>query len=200
MKDSWNERFKPDEFQYGIEPNDYFKEKINALPVGRILIPAAGEGRDAIYAAKLGWEVYAFDSSERGREKAIKLANTEKVLIHYHCEDAMNIKFPLESFDAVALSYFHLPEDLRFPFHLQCIKWLKPNGHIILEAFNKKQLTYTSGGPKHIDWLFNKKLLESDFDGLEIIENKEIQRKLNEGPLHQGLAEVVQFNAFKKST
>lgn len=116
MKDSWNERFNQVEFQYGIEPNDYFKEKIGVLPAGRILIPAAGEGRDAIYAAKRGWEVYAFDQSERARDKAIKFAKQEKVLIHFSCEDAMKIKFPLESFDAIVLSYFHLPEDLRSSF------------------------------------------------------------------------------------
>jgi len=52
MKAMWNERYQADEYQYGIHPNDFIKEQISALPAGRILFPGAGEGRDAVYAAK----------------------------------------------------------------------------------------------------------------------------------------------------
>ncbi|MHA8067008.1 class I SAM-dependent methyltransferase [Aquirufa sp. ROCK2-A2] len=197
MIDSWNDRYKQDAFQYGTEPNDYFKAQIDQLPVGRILIPAAGEGRDAVYAAKLGWEVYAFDSSERGRDKAIQLAKNEKVSIYYTVEDALKIRYPLESFDAIAFIYFHLPPEIRCVFHQISTKWLKNNGVVILEGFNYRQLALSSGGPKNKDWLFDSVILRNDFDPLLILENTEKQRILNEGPLHQGIAEVIQFKATK---
>jgi hypothetical protein len=44
------------------------------MPAGRILFPAEDEGRNAVYAASLGWEVHAFDISERAKDKAEKLA------------------------------------------------------------------------------------------------------------------------------
>jgi SAM-dependent methyltransferase len=197
MINTWNDRYEQETFQYGTEPNDYFKSQIDQLPVGRILIPAAGEGRDAVYAAKLGWEVYAFDSSERGRDKALQLAKKEKVSIYYICEDALKIKFPLESFDVIAFTYFHLPPESRNVFHQKSIKWLKNNGLIILEGFNQNQLGLSSGGPKNKDWLFDKMTLSDDFKELVILENAEKQRVLNEGPLHQGVAEVIQFKAQK---
>jgi SAM-dependent methyltransferase len=197
MIDIWNDRYKQEVFQYGTLPNDYFKAHIDPLPVGRILIPAAGEGRDAVYAAKLGWEVYAFDSSERGREKALQLAKKEKVSIYYICEDALKIKFPLESFDVIAFTYFHLPPESRNVFHQKSIKWLKNNGLIILEGFNQNQLGLSSGGPKNKDWLFDEWMLKEDFKDLSILEISEKQRILNEGPLHQGVAEVIQFKAQK---
>lgn len=40
-------------------------------------------------------------------------------------------------------------------------------------------------------------MLASDFRSLAIQVNQEIQRTLNEGPLHQGLAEVIQFKGIK---
>jgi SAM-dependent methyltransferase len=199
MKAIWNERYQPEEFQYGMNPNDFFAEQIKDLPLGRILIPAAGEGRDAIYAAKLGWDVYAFDLSEQGEVKALKFARKENVPIHYVCADALQIQFPLESFDVIMSTYFHTPPEVRPVIHAQYIKWLKPGGTLLLEGFNKRQLAFTSGGPKNADWLFETETLALDFKSMDIKLNQEIKRTLNEGPLHQGLAEVIQLIALKNS-
>lgn len=59
--DRWNERYSKEEFAYGEEPNQYLKEQLEKLDVGKILFPAEGEGRNGVYAAKLGWNVFAFD-------------------------------------------------------------------------------------------------------------------------------------------
>ena len=72
--DFWNERFGKEEFIYGTEPNQFFKEQLQNLEIGTLLLPAEGEGRNAVYAATQGWEVSAFDISEQGRVKAIFLA------------------------------------------------------------------------------------------------------------------------------
>lgn len=189
----WNERYNTPAFQYGEKPNDFIKEQLDQLPIGRVLVPGAGEGRDAVYAAKLGHEVHAFDSSDVAQFKALKFASANKVQLHFSCEDASIINYPLESFDSILLTFFHLPPAIRFDFHQKCIKWLKPGGKIILEAFHKNQLGLTSGGPKDINWLYNREIIEEDFGGLEIIQLSEKQRILDEGPLHQGLAEVVQL-------
>lgn len=193
----WNERYQQDIYQYGINPNDFMAEQIQQLPAGRILFPGAGEGRDAVFSAKLGWEVHAFDLSEQGQAKALKLASQEKTRIHFKVADASIIKFPLASFEVIALTYFHLPIEIRLPFYANCVSWLKPRGKILIEGFSKKQLGLSSGGPKNTDWLFSAKELEAEFPGLTILLNEEKQRFLDEGPLHQGLAEVVQFIAQK---
>ncbi len=198
MKATWDDRYRNSTYQYGINPNDFLFEHLSKLPQGRILVPAAGEGRDLVFAAKLGWEAHGFDLSEQGEAKAIKLARDEQVQIHFKCLDAFKINYPLESFDVIALTYFHLPSDLRKIFHQRCIKWLKPGGRIILEGFNKRQVGKTSGGPKNQEWLFNSNELAEDFQKLEILMSEEKDRNLDEGPLHQGLASVIQFIAVNK--
>ena len=195
MKATWNERYQNSTYQYGINPNEFLTEQLQGLQPGRILVPAAGEGRDMVYAAKLGWEAYGFDLSEQGEAKAIKLARDQQVNIHFKCMDAFKINYPLESFDVIALSFFHLPPDMRKAFHQRCVTWLKPGGRIILEGFNKNQLGKTSGGPKQVDWLFNSQELAEDFQGLTVQLNEEKDRLLDEGPLHQGIASVIQFTA-----
>ncbi|MFD3276090.1 class I SAM-dependent methyltransferase [Aquirufa echingensis] len=195
MKATWNERYQNSTYQYGINPNDFLSEQLQGLQPGRILVPAAGEGRDMVYAAKLGWEAHGFDLSEQGEAKAIKLARDQQVNIHFKCMDAFKINYPLESFDVIALSFFHLPPDLRKAFHQRCVTWLKPGGRIILEGFNKSQLGKTSGGPKQVDWLFSSQELAEDFKGLTVQINEEKDRLLDEGLLHQGIASVIQFTA-----
>jgi len=197
MKTTWDERYRNAEYQYGINPNEFIAEKLRLLKPGRILIPAAGEGRDLVFAASLGWEAHGFDLSDQGEAKALKLARERKVNIHFTCQDAFQINFPLESFDVIALSYFHLPPELRLKFHQKCMSWLKPGGHIILEGFSKNQLGKNSGGPKDQSWLFSAQELSSDFQGLHVLFNEEKERILDEGPLHQGLANVVQLYTHK---
>jgi SAM-dependent methyltransferase len=198
MKAIWNERYQKKDFQYGTQPNDFMAAEIKLLSPSRILFPGAGEGRDAVFAAKLGWETHAFDLSEQGQIKALRLASEQKTHIHFNVADASLVKFPLDSFDVIALTYFHLPLEVRIPFYERCVSWLKPGGFILLEGFTKKQLGLNSGGPKNIEWLFSAKELEKEFPGLHIVMNEEKQRVLDEGPLHQGIAEVVQFKAQKR--
>jgi SAM-dependent methyltransferase len=198
MKAIWNERYQKKDFQYGTQPNDFMAAEIKLLSPSRILFPGAGEGRDAVFAAKLGWETHAFDLSEQGQIKALRLASEQKTHIHFNVADASLVKFPLDSFDVIALTYFHLPLEVRLPFYERCVSWLKPGGFILLEGFTKKQLGLNSGGPKNIEWLFSAKVLEKEFPGLHIVMNEEKKRVLDEGPLHQGIAEVVQFKAQKR--
>lgn len=48
MKDFWNERYSREEFIYGKQPNEFFKEQLDKLKTGSILLPAEGEGRNAL--------------------------------------------------------------------------------------------------------------------------------------------------------
>ena len=75
MKEFWDERYAEPDYVYGKAPNKYFKEKLDEIQRGKILFPAEGEGRNAVYAAKKGWRVSAFDISEKGKEKALNMTN-----------------------------------------------------------------------------------------------------------------------------
>ena len=73
MKEFWNARYSQKEYVYGINPNQYFEQQLRKLKQGQILLPAEGEGRNAVFASEQGWEVDAFDISESGKGKALKL-------------------------------------------------------------------------------------------------------------------------------
>jgi hypothetical protein len=83
MKEFWNERYSEKEYVYGEKPNEYLKDQLLKLPVGKILFPCEGEGRNANFAAINKWETFACDYSESGKSKAEALAKKKTGYIIY---------------------------------------------------------------------------------------------------------------------
>ena len=201
--DRWNDRYSTNEFAYGEKPNNYFREQIEKLNVGTILLPAEGEGRNAVYAATLGWSVYAFDISIEGKNKALQLADANKVTINYQVGELQTLHYDTEQFDAIALIYAHFPAAIKSSIHKALDNYLRKGGVIIFEAFSKKHLDYLSknekvGGPKDIASLFSIDEIKSDFVNYDFKELAETEIELNEGSYHNGLGSVIRFVAQKK--
>lgn len=195
----WNERFAAHETLYGPFPNEYFKTFIDRQPnPGRLLLPAEGEGRNARYAARQGWQADAFDFSEAALEKARLLTEQEGLKVHYWLQDARTFSAP-PVYDVVALIYAHFPPPIRTPFHQAIRESVRPGGFVLLEGFRPEQLTgnYPSGGPKDPEMLYTLHHLQSDFGGWQFIELTECVVELREGLFHQGPGAVVRMLAQK---
>lgn len=197
MNDFWNERYKTSEYAYGTEPNNFFRNQLNKLTLGKILFPAEGEGRNAVYAATKGWQVTAFDPSVEGKRKAELLASESGVTIDYRIDNYESIDFPIETFDCIVLIFAHMNPVKREVYHKKLISFLKTGGILILEGFSKNQINNKTGGPRDIDMLFSKKELESDFSSLSELETTETEIHLNEGQFHQGIASVIRVLGIK---
>lgn len=199
----WDDRYKGEEFAYGEEPNNYLKEQLEKIETGTILFPAEGEGRNAIFAAKSGWKVSAFDISEEGKNKALRLAENNNVSLDYQVGELQTLDFQKEQFDAIALIYAHFPAEIKSAIHKQLNTLLRKNGIIIFEAFSKKHLEYLAlnekvGGPKDIESLFSIEEIKADFPNYEIIELEEKEIELSEGLFHNGTGSVIRFVGKKK--
>jgi len=197
MRQFWNERYEQEVYIYGEAPNAFVRQFLDALPAGKLLLPAEGEGRNAVYAAKRGWEVRAFDFSSAGRQKALRLAKKFGLSIHYELASIQEYAFPVHAMDAAALTYVHLPPELRIFLHQKVVESLRPGGQLALEAFSKAQLPNDSGGPKKEEMLFSTAMLEEDFRDLQIDLLREEEVILEEGLHHRGKANLVRLLARK---
>ncbi|RXQ93954.1 class I SAM-dependent methyltransferase [Ancylomarina salipaludis] len=194
----WDDRYANESFVYGTEPNAFFKDELLKLKAGQILLPAEGEGRNAVFAAKQSWQVVAFDQSKQGRLKALKLAAENQVAIEYVTAGFEDFISEEERFDCIALIYAHVPENKRKDYHVSIAKYLKPGGVLILEGFSKQQLGKASGGPGQVEMLFSKEDLLDDFSELETIKLEELDVDLSEGAFHQGEASIIRYIGQKK--
>lgn len=192
MKEFWNQRFATDEWVYGQAPNKYFKQFIDTHKAGSILLPAEGQGRNAVYAASKGWEVDAFDFSEVAQQKALTFAKQKKVEINYELISIEDFKAG-RKYDAVALLYVHLPEKIRRKFHKQVYESIKPGGFLVFEAFSKEQLAFDSGGPKDESLLYDAPSICNDFQFIHLLSCGESVVELDEGPYHKGKATLLRM-------
>jgi len=190
-KDFWDHRYQDHPGLYGREPNTFFKQKIDRLPLGKLLLPGEGEGRNALYAASLGWQVTAFDMSEVARSRAIHQASQERLSLHYEVTSAEKFEGKKNSFSAVALIFFHLPSVQRKAIHRKLESYLAQEGKLIITGFGKKQLNYSSGGPKEPAMLYNLEELKKDFTQLRWLEENDQIAELKEGNGHRGLGHLI---------
>lgn len=199
MKQFWNDRYTESEFAYGKEPNQFLKEHIHLFPKGKVLFVAEGEGRNAVFAAKNGLQVYAFDYSDSGQKKAMVLASENNVVIDYEVSDVLQLSYEKNSFDAIVFIFAHFPSDIRKKAHEELLSLVKPNGKIVFEAFSKEQLKYTSGGPKESAMLFYEEEVRKEFVNVTFDFLKSQLVMLNEGPYHQGEGKVIRFIGTKNN-
>lgn len=192
MKQFWNQRYAENEIVYGNEPNKFFKLFIDLHKPGTLLLPAEGEGRNAVYAASKGWQVDAFDFSEVAREKALDFARGERVTINYELKNIADFK-AVKQYDAVALVYVHLPDSIRKTFHQEVYNSIKPGGFLMLEAFAKEQIQFESGGPRDENLLYDAPSICSDFPFLHMMSCEQKEIMLDEGDFHKGKAAVLRM-------
>jgi ubiquinone/menaquinone biosynthesis C-methylase UbiE len=200
----WDERYRDSEYAYGEQPNKYLEEQLGKLPVGKILFPAEGEGRNAVFAARQGWEVSAYDISNEGQKKALQLAQRNHVSIDYQVGALQTLNYKEGQFDVIALIYAHFPADIKSALHKELDKYLRKGGTVIFEAFSKTHITFNEknekvGGPRDIASLFSVEEIRNDFHNYEIIELMEKEIELHEGLYHNGRASVIRFVGKKKS-
>jgi SAM-dependent methyltransferase len=195
MKEFWENRYAEEQYAYGVQPNVFLKECLDERTPGKLLLPAEGEGRNAVYAALKGWEVAAFDYANSAKVKALELAKNHHVKFNYEVHDYDSFQPNGELFDMVALIYSHSDAPSRKAFNKRIVNFLKPNGELILEGFAKKQLGRSSGGPKSEDMLWDIAEISSELEGLTVTYAEELEVDLSEGPYHQGKAIVIRVKA-----
>jgi len=190
----WDERYSIEEYVYGVEPNQFFKQVLDKIPIpGKLLLPGEGEGRNAVYAAKLGWKVDAFDQSINAQKKALKLAKKNEMNINYQITDLTKFYTEKNKYDAAAIIFVHFNSEERSLFHQRIMDSLKQGGKLILESFSKNQFGKSSGGPQDLKMLTTLDEIKNDFKEMSTILLEEKNILLNEGDKHSGEASVIRY-------
>lgn len=199
MENFWNERYAAADFAYGTAPNRFLAQQLNRYqPFGRALFAAEGEGRNAVYAAARGLAVEAFDLSEEGRKKAVRLAQERNVTIDYRVGDFRQLGYLPETYDLLALIYAHFPPASKKAFNKELASFVKTGGLVVFEAFGSHHLPLRTanpavGGPGVPEMLFSVAEIEQTFPDFDVRYLAEEQVELDEGIYHQGTGSVVRF-------
>ncbi|MCX7545622.1 SAM-dependent methyltransferase [Marinicella gelatinilytica] len=194
---SWDDRYNDEGYFYGVAPNDFLAAEYQAIPLGRVLCLAEGEGRNAVFLAEQGYQVTAVDASKVGLEKAKKLARDRGVEITTVQADLAEYQIEASSWHGIVSIFCHLPPKLRQRVHRAVADGLVLGGALVLEAYTPAQLNNNTGGPPSAELMMDAAMLKADFKALDIVHLAELKRDVIEGRGHTGAADVVQLLATK---
>jgi SAM-dependent methyltransferase len=170
----WDERYGAAELVWSAEPNRFVAELVADLPPGRAIDLAAGEGRNGLWLAGLGWTVTAVDFSEVGLDKGRRLAErlelTERLT--FECADLTTYVPQPGGYDLVLLVYLHLPAAERQLVVRRAAEAVAPGGTLLIVGHDLANLERGVGGPQDPDVLYTEDRLREAIagSGLTIVE------------------------------
>lgn len=138
----YEERYKTDEFYWGIQPSDMCYEIMKLYPPKeplRLLDIACGEGKNAVFFARNGYIVTAFDAAISGLEKARRLADQVGVEVNFFQANILDFRLDSE-FDIIFCSgaLHYIPQNLRREILENYQNHTSPGGLHALNVFVKK--------------------------------------------------------------
>jgi len=195
----WEERYGVADYVFGTEPNYFLASCRALLPAsGRALAVADGEGRNGVWLAEQGLDVLSIEFSPSALRKAEALGKERGVAVTFVRADVYTWDYPEAAFDVVVeiFTQFSSPAE-------RTTKWagmrraLKPGGLLIIQGYTPKQLQYGTGGPKELENLYTRAMLEDafrDFHDMTIVEE---EVEMREGTRHSGMSAVIGLTARK---
>ncbi len=176
----WDERYAARELVWSAGPNQFVASELAELSPGRAADLAAGEGRNAIWLARLGWQVTALDFSQVALDKGREVAGDTPV--EWVCADATTWA-PDEAYDLVVIAYLQLPAEHRQAAVRRAFRALRPGGTFFLVAHDATNLVEGTGGPQDISVLMTADDVLADLGAEQFdVERAERVSREVEGP------------------
>jgi SAM-dependent methyltransferase len=181
--EAWNERYRASELVWSAGPNQFVEAELSDLSPGRALDLAAGEGRNAIWLARRGWQVTAVDFSQAGLDKGRILG--EGLDIDWVCADATTWAGDTDGqgYDVCLVAYLQLAADERRAAARNGFASLRPGGTFLWIAHDSSNLTEGTGGPQDPSVLMTAEDLLTDLGGetFEVQRAGRVGRKVGDG-------------------
>ena len=140
-KEVWDKSFSDRDFVYGESENVFINSMSPIIPEhSKVGCFAEGEGRNAVYLAKLGHDVTAYDQSMIGLEKTKTLASQNNVDVETVAMDLTKELVKPNQFDVAIMVFGHVPKKDQPFFMENMMNSVKPGGYIIFKVYEKLNL------------------------------------------------------------
>jgi SAM-dependent methyltransferase len=141
----WDDRYAGRTHVWSGRPNPHLVGQVKDLVPGRAIDVGCGEGGDAIWLARQGWEVTGADVSPVGLERAAGNADTAgpeiAQRITWRQLDLFTEEWtPLGEYQLVNSQYLHLPPDVRARSVQRLADAVVPGGDLLLAAHHPSDL------------------------------------------------------------
>ena len=189
----WNDRFAAPGYLFGTAPNAFLKAQAHRLKRGQTALSIAdGEGRNGVFLAEQGLDVLSIDFSPVALGKARELAMARAVTLKTEQADIESWAWPPARFDVVVSIFTQFsPPEVRPRVFAGMKQALKPGGLLLMQAYRPEQLKYGTGGPKEVERLYTRALLETAFGDFTAHDIREHDDMVEEGGGHAGMSALI---------
>ena len=150
-----------------LEPTQFLVENVKLLPKGRVLDVAMGSGRNAIYLAKLGFDVEGVDVSPEAVNIALESARKVGVIIKAQVADLEGDYLIEKDTYEVIICFNYLQRSLVS----QIKDGLRKGGMVVYETFIVDQAKF--GKPRNPDYLLKHNELLNMFRDFRCLRYRE---------------------------
>jgi SAM-dependent methyltransferase len=169
----WDARYSSAHSLWSGNPNPHLVAEAEDLPPGTALDAGAGEGADAIWLARRGWQVTAVDISGvalgRAAEHAAKAGDEIAARIQWLREDLLEWQPPERAYDLVSAQYLHLPTRERRALFARLAAAVADRGTLLIVGHHPLDLQTTMPRPQRPELFFTGDDLAADLgDGWKI--------------------------------
>ena len=138
----YDDRYHDEGYYWGMIPNSLCYEIMRLKPPikpYKVLDIGCGEGKDAVFLARNGYHVTAFDLSEQGISKAKELSDHCGVKIEFFRADVRDFRLETDYDIVFSSGVFHyIPYELRESVINNLKSHTKPKGINVINVFVKK--------------------------------------------------------------
>ncbi len=145
-REAWNARYAASEFVWTDRPNQFVEAGLTELEPGTAIDLGSGEGRNAVWLARRGWQVTAVDFSAAGLAKAGRLATEHGVNVVLVEHDVLTFD-PATPVDLVLVSYLQIERADQARMLRRASGWLAPGGTLFVIAHDRSNIDNGYGGP-----------------------------------------------------
>ena len=146
----WDERYRSASRVWSGQPNPQLVTEVAGRPPGRALDVGCGEGADAIWLARRGWDVVAADISgvaiQRGEQHAGNIDPVAAARIEWRQADLLARPPEPGSFDLVSVQFMHLPPEPRTRLFTALAAAVRAGGTLLVVGHHPSDLA--SGVPR----------------------------------------------------
>lgn len=140
----WDEMYRSRDQVFSGAPNGVLVTEVADLPPGRALDVGCGEGADALWLVRRGWQVTAVDISQIALQRAAAAGADLTGRVAWTHGDVTTTPPPVAAFDLVSVQYFPLPHQ---PDHTALgglLDAVAPGGTLLLASHDPADLS-----PRH---------------------------------------------------
>lgn len=182
--EQWDERYRSTPALWGA-PNAILEPILAALPPGRAVDVACGDGRHTAWLAGRGWHAHGVDFSA----EAVSQARERHGGATYDVADVRRWE-PDGPVDLVLVAYLHLSVAERTALLRRALGWLGPQGHLVLLAHAHENLRHGVGGPQDPAILPRVDELAAELRGTRVHRLQHVTRRTDAGSAVDVLAVV----------